>query len=63
MNLNLKTPLIENFQLYNILCAIAAMIYKGFSLKKYAKSVNFKNIPGRLEVIKNHNSKNSDCSY
>ncbi len=53
-----ETPLIGEFQLYNILCAIAAMIYKGFSPEKICQNLlTLKNIPGRLEVIKNHNSK------
>ncbi len=53
-----ETPLIGEFQLYNILCAIAAMIYKGFSPEKIAQNLlTLKNIPGRLEVIKSQHSK------
>ncbi|WP_158998810.1 UDP-N-acetylmuramoyl-L-alanyl-D-glutamate--2,6-diaminopimelate ligase [Pigmentibacter ruber] len=49
-----KTPLIGQFQLYNILCSVAAMIYQEFEIKTICECLfNLKNIPGRLEVVKN----------
>ncbi|WGL61445.1 UDP-N-acetylmuramoyl-L-alanyl-D-glutamate--2,6-diaminopimelate ligase [Pigmentibacter sp. JX0631] len=49
----IKTPLIGQFQLYNILCSVAAMIYKEFEIESICESlINLKNIPGRLEVVK-----------
>lgn len=47
-----ETPLIGQFQLYNILCAVAAMLQYGFPIDDICHNLkSLQNIPGRLEIV------------
>ncbi|MBW1650351.1 MAG: UDP-N-acetylmuramoyl-L-alanyl-D-glutamate--2,6-diaminopimelate ligase [Deltaproteobacteria bacterium] len=60
----LKSPLIGEHNLQNILCAAGACIAAGISGENITKGIeNTKNIPGRLEKVRNNAKKNIFVDY
>ncbi|APJ02462.1 UDP-N-acetylmuramoyl-L-alanyl-D-glutamate--2,6-diaminopimelate ligase [Silvanigrella aquatica] len=52
--------IIGEFQFDNLLCAIAACLSKGYSLREISQTLkHIKNIPGRLEIIHSNNKNKS----
>ena len=63
-NFEIKSSLLGEFNLLNILASIGACIALGIPKKKIIKSINlFQSIPGRLEKVPNKSQKNIFIDY